>query len=189
MGQRKDRIWLLGGIVAVVVLVAAGWFLLIRPKYQAAAQTRDDTANLQVQLVKLKRTVATRKAQAKQITALTAKLNSYKAALPATTGIPDFLKQLQVSGTTDSVAISGISVASPSQVTTQSGVWELAIAMNASGTAANLCKFLDRLQNVQARAVLISSVSLSNSTGDSWTASLSMKAFVAPTSTTSLTTN
>ena len=39
--HRVDRMWLLGGVLVVVLLVVAGRFLLIHPKYSDAAGVRD----------------------------------------------------------------------------------------------------------------------------------------------------
>jgi Tfp pilus assembly protein PilO len=186
--HRADRMWLLGGVVVVILLTVAGWFLLIHPKYDEASTTRDETGDLTLQLADLNRQVAKLKLQATQIKSLQAKLAKYEAALPSTTKQNTFLRQLQASGVADDVDVSGLSAGVPTQSSVDPSVWDLPITLTAQGSAANLSKFLDRLQNVQARAVLVTSVGLTRATGGDYSATLALTAFVAPSSSAALTT-
>jgi type IV pilus assembly protein PilO len=186
--HRTDRIWLLGGVIAIIALTAAGWFLLIHPRYTAAAATRSDAGKLQQQLATHNGQVAKRNAQLKQKKAIDAKLAAYENALPSTIKQNTFLRELQAAGVADHVDISGLSAGLPSQSTIDASVWDLPITMTAQGTATNLSKFLDRLQTGQTRAVLITSVGLTQSAGTTYSATLALTAFVAPTSTAALTT-
>lgn len=182
---RTDRIWLLGGLLAIVVLGAGGWFLLVHPKYTDAGNVRTQVADGQVGLATLNKQLATLKAQKAQLGALTAARSKYQQALPSngTTSIAAFLSELQNSETAENVAVTGLTQGGPQASTAVPGVWELPITMNATGTAANLSAFLNRLQTGQTRAVLISTASLNGDDGSapgSVTLSLAMKAFVAP---------
>jgi|tagenome__1003787_1003787.scaffolds.fasta_scaffold20840116_3 Tfp pilus assembly protein PilO len=181
--RRVDRIWLFGGIAAVILLVVASWILLISPKNADTAGVQSQTDDATTQLITLKRAVATLKEQNKKLATYTAQLKKNQKALPATSGVPDFLRQLQDSGTAVDVEISGLSVGSPEKSTVESAAWELPITLTADGTADNLSRFLVRLQEVQPRAVLVNSVSLTSGSAGSaggMTASVALKAFVAP---------
>jgi type IV pilus assembly protein PilO len=197
--HRIDRVWLLGGVVAVILLVAGSWFLLIGPEFTQADDVRNQAGDAQTELITQKKELSKLQTQSKQLSALKAKLTKNQDALPTTSGVPAFLRQLQDSGTAVNVDVSVLTVASPQLSTDVSTVYELPITLTATGSSANLSKFLDRLQKVQARAVLVTAVSLtagtntdgSGSGSDATTASLSLKAFVAPPagSKPSLTTN
>lgn len=182
---RTDRIWLLGGLLAVVLLATGGWFLLIHPKYVAGGKVRTDVRNGQIELAMLNQQVAKLKSQKAQLGTLTATQIRYQSALPATatTSMPAFLNELQDSGTAVNVDVSGLTQGSPQQSTKLAGVWEVPITMTAAGTAADLSAFLHRLQTVQARAVLVTTASLSgdgSSASGPMTLSLVVTAFIAP---------
>ena len=73
-------------------------------------------------------------------------------------------------------------------VATTPGLYAMPITASVSGTAPALSKFLDQLQAVQPRAVLISSIGMAagstgqNQPANSYTLQLTMQAFVAPSS-------
>lgn len=88
-------------------------------------------------------------------------------------------------------AAAPTSTAAPAvPVATTAGVYALPITATVSGSASALSRFLDQLQAVQPRAVLISSISMSSATNgttgsapqDAYTLQLTMQAFVAPAS-------
>lgn len=180
MTHRQDRIWLLGGVVVMILLVAGGWFLLISPKNAERDDAQSRVAAAGADLTALKRQAATLKAESAKLPAYTAQLTMNRKALPATSGVPDFLRQLQVSGTAVDVEISGISVGGPALSKAVPTVYELPISLTASGRAGNLSKFLDRLQIVQPRAVLLTSVGLTGAPPAVVTAAISLTAFVSP---------
>jgi Tfp pilus assembly protein PilO len=180
MATRQDRVWLLGGVFAMIMLILGGWFLLISPQNAETedAQDRVDAGTTEVSV--LRRRAAVLKAETAQLPAYTAKLAANLRAMPTTSGVPDFLRQLQDSGAAVGVEITGINVGEPQQSTAVPAAFELPISLVVSGGAGNLSKFLDRLQNVQPRAVLVSSVGLTSTTDKGMTAAISLKAFVSP---------
>ena len=184
MPYRTDRVWLLGGVVALILLVAGGWFLLISPKNAETDDVRSSAADASNQLVTLKRQVAALKAESKKVKSYTAQLETNQKALPTTSGVPDFLRELQDSGAAVNVNISSVSVGAPQLSKDVTTVYELPISLSAAGSVANMSAFLKRLQEVQPRAVLLRSVGLTESTtattGTTETASISLVAFVSP---------
>jgi len=162
MGARRgDRIWLVGGLLTIVALVAASWFLVISPKFAQTDGVRADTETAELQLVQLRRDLATLAQQEQQRAGFEADLRSRKIALPTSYNIPGFLRQVQDSGAAVNVRISGFSVANPARSAKVASVVELPINLTAEGSAADLSRFVSRLQNVQTRAVLVTSLSLS----------------------------
>jgi type IV pilus assembly protein PilO len=173
MGARNAaRIWTLAGIAITVLLVVASWFLVISPKYAKAADVQNQVEDTQTQLITLRKKIAGLDAQKAQLPKFKAALKANQKALPDDSGVPDFLRQLQGSGEKTAVSVSGFSVASPAQVVGLAGVWQLPITLIATGEPANLGQFLNDLQAVQPRAVLIQSANFtqgSSSTTDSTT--------------------
>lgn len=181
MGARNsDRIWLVGGLLTIVTLVVASWFLVISPKFAQGDNVRGEVETAQIQLLRLNREVAELAALAKQQRSYEAKLRSSRIALPSGDKMPAFLREVQDSATDVGVAVSGFNVAALAKTTSVPSAFELPITLTATGSAANLSKFFNRLQNVQSRAVLISSISLAPSsatTGAELSANISLKAF------------
>jgi Tfp pilus assembly protein PilO len=171
MGARNAaRIWTLAGIAITVLLVVASWFLVISPKYGKAADVQNQVEETQTQLITLRKKIAGLDAQKAQLPKFKAALKANQKALPDDSGVPDLLRQLQGSGEKTGVSVSGFSVASPAQVVGLAGVWQLPITLIATGEPANLGQFLNDLQAVQPRAVLIQSANFtqgSSSAADS----------------------
>lgn len=162
MGARHgDRIWLVGGLLTIVALVAASWFLVISPKFAQADGVRADVDTANMQLVQLRRDLATLADQEKQRATFEANLRSRRTALPTSYNVPAFLRQVQDSGAAVNVEISGFSVATPARSKKIPSAVELPITLTAKGSAADISNFINRLQNVQTRAVLLTSVNLS----------------------------
>ena len=184
MTHRIDRLWLLGGVVVMILLAAGSWFLLISPKNAEADDVRSQAADSAAQLITLKHQVAALKAESAKMASYKAQLKTNQQALPSTSGVPDFLRQLQDSGTAVNVEIGNLSVGAPQPAKGVATVYELPISLGAAGSVADISSFLKRLQEVQPRAVLITSVGLTQSdvtTGAAaMTASISLSAFVSP---------
>jgi type IV pilus assembly protein PilO len=185
--RHADRIWVVGGLLAATMLLAVGWFLLIGPQHARAgaldAQTQAAQAGVAVQqqrLTELRR-------QQENLPQYVAQLAKARAALPSESGMPDFLRQLQVVGDETAVAVTTVTMARPVKVEgTKTPVFALAVDLTAKGTTSRLDAFLDQLQRVQPRAVLITSVSTQADDGagsftGQVTAQVALDVFVAPT--------
>jgi type IV pilus assembly protein PilO len=185
--RQSDRLWLIAGVAVVAVLIAFTWLQLVAPQRTEAIELREQTATTETQAAELRtRTAELAVAQAK-IGELTRTRDARTAALPAGSGVPAFLRQLQAAGTAVGVDVSGITVGLPTEEKDVPGVWSLSIQLTADGTANQLGAFLDDLQGSgQKRAVLIQSAGLSTGGGKATGAarvlslSLNVKAFVAP---------
>ncbi|BFU46779.1 type 4a pilus biogenesis protein PilO [Krasilnikovia sp. MM14-A1004] len=176
--RHVDRIWLLGGFVVIVLLTVLSWFLLIQPTYAEADQRHSEAGDTQTQLTQLRKRNTELEAEDAKKVEYKAKLASYQAALTTGSGVPDFLRELQKSGTSMNVLVSGLTVADPAPVKGTTNVSALPITLTASGSAEDLSTFLTRLQNGQPRALLIDSANLGKDQG-SWTLNLTIKAFVS----------
>jgi type IV pilus assembly protein PilO len=168
MGIRNAaRLWVFGGAAVVVLLAVGGWFLLIGPEYTNASDVHTQVDDTRTQLIALQRKIAGLEAEKARLPQFRAALRANQAALPSGSGVPDFLRQLQSSGEQTGVTVSGVSVAAPAQTVGVAGVWQLQMTLNAEGDPANLGQFLNRLQAIQPRAVLIQSVNLADNASGS----------------------
>jgi len=189
-----DRIWMMAGAFVIALLAAASWLLLINPVYAAKDEVEGQTEDAQTQLVTLRKRIIELNKQQAIMTTLQAALDKKQTALPADSGLPAFLKQLQRAGSDTDVNVTGIAVSAPAQQANLGSVWALPITLTADGSVANLERFLTTLQTGQARAVLIQSANLTpeSTTGaddatadskvpaDTMSISLSVRAFAAP---------
>lgn len=176
--RRADRLWMLGGLFGIIVLVVAAYLLAIKPIYADKSDKQGQAEDQEMTLVTLKTQLAQLKAKAKDQATYTAQLNAKSAAMPDSYDVPNYLRALQTSGTAVSVGVSDVSVGAPAKIIGSADVITMPINLTATGTPVNLGKFIDRLQNVQSRAVLITSVSLSaGTTANTMSASFTVAAY------------
>lgn len=197
MGARQvNQLWMLAGVAAVVLLGVMTWFFAVSPQRTDAAALLAQTDVASEQAATLRTRTVKLTAEKANLPALREDLAARQAALPANSGVPAFLRQLQATGTSVGVDVSGITVGDPAPEEASSGVWQLPIQLTAHGSVAQLDGFLKQLQDDgQKRAVLIEGANLttgSDTAAGSTSLNLTVKAFVAPTvgaGTPSITTN
>jgi Tfp pilus assembly protein PilO len=174
MGNRHaDRVWMYGGVAGAVLLLVLGWFLAIRPVNAEADGLREQSGDTQTQLLTLRKRLHQLQEQAKQLDTYRTALKTKQEALTTNSGMPDFLRSLQETGDAVSVDVNQIAVSPPVASTTVPTVLEVPIVLTAEGASLNLVRWLDQLQTVQPRAVLIEGVSL-----DGGTVGVRLRAFV-----------
>src|SRR6201988_3567834 len=132
------RIWLCASAVIIVLLGVGGWFLLIGPKYSEASEVRAQVDDTQTQLITLRKKTTELEKQRAQLPKFKDALKANQQALPSSAGVSDFLRQLQDAGDAVSVAVTGVSVASPLKSTVVADVWEVPMTLNAEGNADKL---------------------------------------------------
>ena len=165
--RRTDLLWLFGGSLAIILLIAGGWFLVISPKFAEADAVQADADTSGIQLIRLNKDVAALVEEEKQKPTYVAQLKAKRAALPTTKSMTTFVRQLQDSGSALDVDVDGFAVGSPVAVKAVPQAAEISMTLTATATAGNLSRFFTRLQTVQPRAVLIKSISATqNNDGD-----------------------
>jgi Tfp pilus assembly protein PilO len=185
MGVRRTaRLWLIGGLFATIVIVAATYLLAIKPVDAKKAEYEGQVEDSGITLISLKRDLAKLQAEYKNRSAYNAALATVKGHLPESYDIPNFVRALQASGIAVDVTVSGIGVGQPVKVTHSSSLVAVTITLTAAGTAVNIGKFLHRLEAIQSRAALINSISLSQGTADSQSATVLLSVFCAANETT-----
>ncbi len=186
MRGHADRLWMVGGAVGAVLLLAIGWFLFVSPQKGQTSSLQDQLAATQVRQTVLQHRLGDLRRQNSRMPQFLAQLARDRKALPTTSNLSNFLRELQAAGDSTSVSVTGLLVGAPTQVTVAGKqVFSLQIGLTATGTAAHLNLFLDQLQQVQPRAVLISSanavsVGQAGTLAGTVTLTLSLQAFIAP---------
>jgi type IV pilus assembly protein PilO len=220
--SQAERLWLIGGGLVAFLLILIGFFLVISPQRSQTSKVDSQVRAAREQNVALQQRIDALRQQNKNLARYRAQLATAKLALPAATGMSDFLRSLQALGNTTGTNVTSLTVGQPVDAssaltaaapgaasapgapaaTTAAAappagtvpvvtVYAMAISAQVSGTPAALNKFLQQLQEVQPRAVLITQIvetdaatakSGAGSTGTAGgpTLQLSMQAFVAP---------
>lgn len=191
--RHVNRLWIAAGLAAVALLGVLTWAFAVSPQQTDTAALEEQTQAAHDQAVVLRARIVKLTADKANLPTLKKELGAQQAALPDTSGVPAFLRQLQATGSKVGADISGIAVGDPAPVDTTPGVWALPIQLTAEGSPAQLDGFLEQLQaRGQKRAILIETANLTSEGGAAGESSLSLavKAFVAPPAgTASITTN
>ena len=179
--MRPERLWLLGGVVAVIVLLATGFYLGVYPKYQEAGDLEllgDDTA---AEVARERREITKLEAQNQRIKTYETELGTRLAALPESDSVAELLRQVQTAGDLTGITVSGISVGSAMEVKASGplSVHAVPVSLTASGPGAKVNPFLVQLQQSQPRALLVGNVNMAVATGDKVNLTLSVQAFYA----------
>lgn len=123
----KMKQWTALAVVAAVVILAGGWFLLVSPKRSDAAALRSQTADRQRANEVLSGQIAALKAQAKGLPAQQAKLAAVAAKIPNNSAMPSLIRSLNAAASDVGVELVSMAPAAPATV---------APAGPAAGTAA-----------------------------------------------------
>ncbi|MBE7189356.1 type II secretion system protein GspM [Jatrophihabitans endophyticus] len=215
--SQQERLWVIGGGLAAVVLLLIGWVFFISPQRSSTASVRSQVDTAQTQNAALETRIAGLQQQSTKMAVYKKQLAAANAALPTSSGVPTFLRSLQKLGNETHTNAVNVTVGAPTALTppvtptdtststdtstpsvtptdttgttpaaSTTGVYELPITAQVTGTNTALDNFLRQLQEVQPRAVLITQItegSGSTSTTGAATGNslqLTMQAFVDP---------
>ena len=103
----RSRIWTLGTAVVVVLVLAAGWFLLIAPTRADAADIKAQTATQEAANAQLVSSIEQLKVMAQDLPAQEAKLAKINQKIPTQPNLPSFIKELSaIAGDSKVVLVS-----------------------------------------------------------------------------------
>jgi len=136
---------IVAGVVALIVLLGLGYFLLISPKLDERAALRQKSESLQKEVDKATADAANLKPFRAQAEALRRRLQVAKERLPSEKEMPRLYRQL-----TDLASQSGLQVAlfSPKAPVDQEDVAEVPIAMTCEGGYHQVGTFLARVSRL-----------------------------------------
>lgn len=116
MNTQPHRLWILGGIVGAIVLIAASWLLLVGPKLDDADSVRDQTADAQQQNAVLQAKVDKLQADSAGINDLLASLDALRDQLPVTSGLDSLTRQITEQASAAKVDVTSIVIGVPAVV-------------------------------------------------------------------------
>ena len=201
--SNPTQVWVRGGVAVAFGLFAIGWFFVISPQQSQTGDLRTQAASAQTQTSTLQHQLGQLQADNKNLLKYQAELTSAQSALPATAAIPSFLREMQAAGATTEVSVTAISVGAPTAVTAYvkpastttstttaaatgadagaaRGGYSVSLAVTATGTLGGINAFVAQLQQLQPRAVLVTSMQESPGTAGAVVLTLDLNAFLNP---------
>ena len=161
----KLKQWVAFTVVGVVVVLAAGWFLLISPKRSEASAISLQATEKQTSNQALQTQLALLKSQAKGLPAQQAKLSVVAAKIPDNPALPALIRALDAAAATADVELVSLSpsvpapvvaagtpatpvAAAPTGAKAAAGLQQIALAVNVVGGYFQVEQFLDSVENL-----------------------------------------
>lgn len=123
--------------LAVVVVLLAGWFLLVAPKRGEVADLREQTTAQEQRHQQVRTQLAMLKAQDADLPAQRARLAEIAAKLPDGTALPALVRSLTETADRSGVDIVSMTPGQPTAVTASSGSSSGSSAAGSSGTGSS----------------------------------------------------
>ena len=202
----KLKQWVALAVLGVLVVLAAGWFLLISPKRSEAADIALQASDKQSSNAVLRTKLALLKSQAKGLPAQQAKLAVVAAKIPDNPALPALIRALDAAAASTDVELVSLSPSPPTAVAAPvaapvagaaraaaaNTLQQVALSLNVAGGYFQVEQFLNRLENLQ-RAFKVNGFSLApganplkpgtasaNQVGKTLNASITGQVFLVP---------
>ena len=148
---------LVAGVLGAIVIVAAGYFLLLAPAEAQVSQLRAQLSSLQSEITRSKAIVADLLKYRREVVELEARLNALKEKLPGEKEIPTLYRTL-----TDAAAASGLGVSlfQPRPPAVRDYYSEIPITLNAEAGYHQFGEFFERVAKM-ARVVNVTEIKFS----------------------------
>jgi Tfp pilus assembly protein PilO len=157
--KNKTHQWIAISVVASLVVLAAGWFLLISPKHSQVAGLKSDAANAETQNSQLQTKLTVLRSQQKGITAENAALAKLADKIPTTPDLPGLLRKLSASSTSANVDLTSLTPAPPTPLVSAPGISSITIAMVVTGKYFDVEQYLSDLETLD-RGLLVTGITL-----------------------------
>jgi Tfp pilus assembly protein PilO len=156
------------GAGALVVVVAAWYFLLYAPRTRAIAHAKSQATAAEAQVSALRGELARLRSEQANLPGLTAELDRLEAAVPASPDLADFILEVNSASTASGVTFLSISPSVPSRPTTTGAAAasaaappQITVTLVVEGGYFQVLDFLNRL-SMLPRLVVIDGVSISS---------------------------
>jgi type IV pilus assembly protein PilO len=179
----RTRTWIAGTAVLAVLILLAGWLLLINPQRseaaelrEAAAAARTTNATLQVRLDELV-------AKSAGLPALQARVAAVRSRLPSQTELPELIRSLTNGASGAGLNLTGIVPSTPTLVTaaaagdpatggaaaapsaTGDQLYAINVALTLTGSYAGVSSFVNQLEEL-TRAFQVTGFTIAQNTGE-----------------------
>lgn len=176
------RRWLFGGIAASILLFVLGFFLLVNPARNQAADIQARADSVEENNVLLANKLNQMKQQATEVPAKLEEIEAIQRKMPSEMKQPELVRAIEQEAQSAGVDLTSIAPATPVAVEGSStGTIALPVAVTADGRYANIKTFVDNLERLE-RAFLIQTVdvTVADEALDSFTLSLQGSFFSLP---------
>ncbi|MGE3811676.1 MAG: type 4a pilus biogenesis protein PilO [Candidatus Nanopelagicales bacterium] len=172
---RAARWYIAAGLSAVLVLVA-GWFLLVAPQRATAEETQLTAESKEAVNLQTEQQIASLKAQYKDLPDIEKQTAAIRSKLPQSPSMPSLIRQLSSLAKTSGVALVAVApqtpvpltdagaaaVAGQSSLATPGQVNQIPVTIKVVGRFANVRLFLSGVERLD-RAVLLTGVTIKRS--------------------------
>lgn len=185
---QDQRIWLAGGALIALVVVAISWLVLIGPKLSSASDLDDQALVSRQQNEALQTRTDSLKAKSTQLSRYTSSLTAALASLPYDSGLPAFTRQLDAQAKAEGVTVDSLAVgavvpvqpAAPAATTSgdastsenpappaaaTGGIFSMQATVLSSGPLRRQLAFIRSVRTVGPRQVLITGVQVTPGIG------------------------
>ena len=107
----KNRLWLIGSALMIVVVVALGWVVGIQPQVAAISSASDQRVSVEQTNAGHRASLAKLKEDFKGIDGLNQELAALNKSVPSGTNAPDYVDQLDALASANQVALKGLTIA------------------------------------------------------------------------------
>jgi Tfp pilus assembly protein PilO len=156
--QTKQWVALTAGVSLVILI--AGWFMLIGPQRSKAAGLRADKTSALQNTTQLQTKLAVLKSQAKEIKTQYAELQAAKVKIPTTTDLPGVLRRISAAAITANVALRSVSPTQPTPLAADPSISAVGVTLAITGKYFDTEQFMLNLESLD-RAVVVTTLSFS----------------------------
>jgi Tfp pilus assembly protein PilO len=153
----KFRKWVaLAGLASIIVLVA-GWFLLISPKRSDVSDLKSQAAGQETTNDGLQVKLTALRSQQKGLAAKNQQLAELAKKIPTTADIPGLLRHLSASAATANVDLTDLTPASPVALTAAPGISAVTISLKVEGKYFDVAQYINALESLD-RGLMVTGV-------------------------------
>jgi Tfp pilus assembly protein PilO len=169
MFNDKARLWYLGAAVTSILVLVAGWFLLVSPQHDTADELTTQAESVEAANVATTAQIASLKAQYKDLPALEQQLAAMRQRIPNTANMPSVIRSISTSASKSGVALTEFTPGGPAPLVVDAQdsaslqapgqVNMYPVSLTFSGRFANVRLFLNSLEG-QQRSFLVTGVEI-----------------------------
>jgi Tfp pilus assembly protein PilO len=169
MTMGTSQKWYLGAGVLAVLILAAGWFLLVAPQNATAEEVTLSAESQQAANLATEQQIATLKAEFKDLPVLQKEAAEIRARMPQTPELPALLRTISTNAKDAGVTLVSVSPQTPTPLSGGGGgaatlatpgqVNQIPIVVEVTGPFANMRLFLNSMEQMK-RSVLVTGLDI-----------------------------